>query len=311
MKIYKAYNLYIASELSLPELIIDEGNPEVDVIVRFGKLDEVKRVNSKHECQFRGHVENFGDILISQGREIVIDPVPGADEGRMRAILLGPIFCVLMRQRGLLVLHASAVNINNKAVAFIGGPGWGKSTLATTFHTKGYDVLTDDVMPIQIGSGQPLVFPAYPQFKVWPQAVASLGHNAENFSPIFQDARKLAYKFSLGFQQTPLPLERIYVLDKGDSHKITKIQPQEAFVNLLRHTRVMSLVTEEEFLSAHMQLCSKLLKKVSFCRFIRKPSLDDLPLLVKMVEDDLGQIDIRNSVHESCFEGALSLECGV
>ncbi len=284
MKFYQAYNLCIASELPMPELIESEGNPEV--IVRFGKLDDVTVMQHDGGSIFRGTVAEVCDFLVNGGHEIVLEPVAKVNESLLRTILLGPILCILLRQRGLLVLHASCVEINHKAVAFMGGSGWGKSTLATAFHTKGYDVLTDDVLPIQIEGGQALVFPAYPQFKVFPEALACLGQDTKSLSPIYQNAPKLSYKFTHGFQQTPLPLQRIYVLDKGSEHRITKIQPQQAFVELVRHTRAISLVTHPEFMTTHLQLCTELIKSVSFCRFTRKPSLEDLPDLVKLVEDD-------------------------
>ncbi|MBW4557539.1 MAG: hypothetical protein KME59_16680 [Trichormus sp. ATA11-4-KO1] len=287
MKTYQAYNLSIASELLLPELIEieKEGNP--DVIVRFGKPEDITNVEFDRGSKFRGDVAEVGMFLVQKGCEITIAPEPGVDEALLCTILLGPILSILLRQRGLLVLHASCVDINNKAVAFMGGSGWGKSTLATAFHTSGFDVLSDDVMPIQIDSGQPIVFPAYPQFKLWPEAAASLGQDTESLSPIHQNAPKLGYKFARGFQQNPLPLQRIYVLARGDEHEITELQPQDAFVELVRHTRAMSLVTEQEFLTSHMRLCTELVKKVDFCRFTRKPSLADLPDLVKLIENDV------------------------
>jgi len=294
MKIYKVCNLCIASELPLPELIETEGKK--DVIVRFGKVEnDVTWMQRDRGSNFGGSVKGVGEFLIYQGREIIIDPVPGVDEALLRTILLGPILCVLLRQRGLLVIHASGVNINNKAVAFMGGSGWGKSTLATAFHTKGYDVLTDDVMPIQIGTGCPIVFPAYPQFKIWPEAADSLGQDTASLSPIYQNAAKLSYKLAHGFQQIPLPLQRIYVLAKGTEHEIKSLKPQDAFVEVLRHSRAISLVTDPEFVADHLRLCSQLIKNVRFSRFTRKPSLEDLPKLVKLVEDDLAQCHDDNS----------------
>ncbi|BDA71994.1 hypothetical protein RIVM261_004930 [Rivularia sp. IAM M-261] len=287
MKYYKAYNLCIASELQLPELVETEGEP--DVIVRFGKIDNAIAIQHDGGQNFLGEMPEVAECFIRNGQEIIINPLPGVDEALLRTVLLGPILCVLLRQRGLLVLHASCIDINHKGVAFMGGSGWGKSTLATAFHTKGYDVLTDDVLPIEIKTGQPVVFPSYPQFKLCPDAATSLGHDTNSLSPVSQNSFKLAYKLSDGFQQTPLPLHHIYVLDKGSEHKITRIKPQEAFIELVRHTRAISSISKQEFMANHLHFCSELIKNVRFSRFTRKPSLGDLPELMKLVEDDLAQ----------------------
>jgi hypothetical protein len=79
--------------------------------------------------------------------------------------------------------------------------------LAAAFHIKGYDILTDDVMPVEIVADCPIVFPAYPQFKLFPEAVGSLGQDTERLSPVFKIhpnfptnlnvvSNKLPYRFS-------------------------------------------------------------------------------------------------------------------
>ncbi len=298
MKTYQAYNLYISSELELPELEEVQGEP--DVIIRFGLIDNLAIIKNNDGNYFTGEIPEVAKFHVQKGCLVIVEPLPNVDKGLLSTIVLGPVLCLLLRQRGLLVLHASAVNINGKAVAFMGGPGWGKSTLATAFHTQGYNVLSDDVMPIQIGLDQPLVFPAYPQFKVWREAATSLGHDTDTMSPIYENAPKLSYKFSGGFQNTPLPLYRIYILDKGDEHQISLIHPQEAFVNLIRHSRVINSLLHQDFVSQHLYLSTHLIKQVSFRSFTRKPALEDLPELVQMIVNDVagitkGKVAIGNS----------------
>ncbi|MCA1992897.1 MAG: hypothetical protein LDL41_12810, partial [Coleofasciculus sp. S288] len=127
MYLYKAYNLSIHSELPLPELIPTESLP--DVVLRLGKLMNPEQRISNGGNYFRGKVEGLGMFLVQGGREIVIDPEPGIDEAVLRPLILGPILSVVLRQRGLLVLHASSFADKGEAVAFIAESGWGKSTL--------------------------------------------------------------------------------------------------------------------------------------------------------------------------------------
>jgi hypothetical protein len=287
MYIYTAYNLCIHSEIPLPELVISEGTP--DVIVRLGNLNNILQETINRGDRILGELEGVGRLLIEEGRFITIEPNVGIEESRLSPYILGAGMSVILRQRGLLVLHASSVAINNQAVAFMGGSGWGKSTLAAAFHAQGNDVLTDDVMPIQLGKGHPIVIPAFPQFKLCPEVADSLGKDRESLSPLFHKARKLSYKFTQGFQKTPLPLRRIYILDAGTQHQISKLQPQDAFIQLVSHTRAMGALISPEFVSDHMRQCTSLIQNVVFCRFIRKPALDELSHLVKLVEEDLIQ----------------------
>ncbi|BAY87295.1 hypothetical protein NIES267_68160 [Calothrix parasitica NIES-267] len=169
----------------------------------------------------------------------------------------------------------------------MGGSGWGKSTLATAFHTKGYDVLTDDVLPIKIEKNRAVVFPSYPLFKLCPDAANFLGQDIQKLLPVSTNSFKVAYKLEQGFQQNPILLQNIYVLDKGKEHKISNLKPQETFVELVKHTRAINSVSEQEFFAEHLHLCSQIVKDVSFSRFTRKPSLADLPRLIELIEEDL------------------------
>ena len=288
MRSYNIYNLCIASELDFPELIEIEG--KADANIRFGKVDDAIATQAENSKAFVGELPEICRLWIYKGEEIFIEPENDVDESLIRTAILGPILSVLLRQRGLLVIHASCVNINNQGVAFMGGSGWGKSTLATAFHTQGYDVLTDDVLPIKIEENQAIVYPSYPQFKLCPDAANFLGQDAEKLLPVSKNSFKVAYKVSHKFEQNPIQLQQIYVLNKGSEHKITSLKPQETFVELVRHTRAIKSITEDKFVAQHLHLCSELIKNVRFCRFTRKPSLADLPKLINLVEEDLSAI---------------------
>ena len=289
MKIYQAYKLCIASELPLPKLLETEGEP--DVIIRLGKIDNNFEVRHDGSNNCRGSLPGIGRFLIQDGREILVSPEPGIEADRLGMILIGPALCIILRQRGFLVLHASCVEINNLAVAFMGASGCGKSTMGAAFYTRGYRILTDDVMPIKITANSVTAFPSYPYFKLFPEALTSLGENPKKLSSVTEKSLKLSYTFASNFQEHPLKLQRIYVLDKGDKHKIKMMKSQDIFVELVRHTRAINLMNSSESMTEHLHFCSQLIQKVRFSQFTRKPSLTDLPKLVKMVEDDLEKID--------------------
>lgn len=284
MKIYQAYNLHIASELPLPKLIETEGKP--DVVIRFSKTDDNFEVQHDGGKNCRGTIPGIGRFLIQNGREILVSPEAGVEAERLGLILIGPVLSVILRQRGFLVLHASCVRINDVAVAFMGTSGCGKSTLAAAFYTRGYKVLTDDIMPIKITDRAAKAFPSYPYFKLFPESLSTLGKDTTKLSSVTSKSLKLSYKFTNSFQEEPINIQRIYVLGKGEEHDIQKIKPQEAFVELVRHTRAINLMDASESMTEHLHFCSQLIQKVSFYRFVRKPSLTDLPKLVKMVENE-------------------------
>ncbi|MEM8808778.1 MAG: hypothetical protein AAGF01_22400 [Cyanobacteria bacterium P01_G01_bin.38] len=287
MDIYTAYSLCIHSEIPLLETMKSSG--AADVTVRFGKLDDISRTSLDESKQVLGHIPSIGQFLVQAGQEIIIDSEPDVDISMLCSTILGSAMAVILRQRGLLVLHASAVVIKGYAISFMGGSGWGKSTLANAFHRHGYDILTDDVLAVNLQTKSPLVYPAFPQQRLWIEAANALGHQASALSPIHGNTPKLAYRLNRGFQQTPTPLGRVYVLAKGAHHAITQLDSQTAFAEIIRHTRAVSSLKSQTFVAGHLHQCTQLLKTTKVCRFSRKPSLEELPALVAMVEADLAE----------------------
>ncbi|MCI0530310.1 MAG: hypothetical protein L0Y56_22930, partial [Nitrospira sp.] len=122
---YIAYGLGFQSELILPELVPSDVPPEVTV--HLAEVAPCPR-GKTGKANLLSAETTVGKFFVVGNDEIVIQPVPGVEEAQLRLFLLGPVMAMLLRQRGLLVLHASAVAIDNGAVAFLGDTGWGKST---------------------------------------------------------------------------------------------------------------------------------------------------------------------------------------
>lgn len=59
---------------------------------------------------------------------------------------MAPVFGATLER---LVLHASAVRIGHGVVAFVGASGAGKSTIAQFFAERGYQLVSDDLLPVR------------------------------------------------------------------------------------------------------------------------------------------------------------------
>jgi hypothetical protein len=306
MYTYKAYNLEIQSDIFFPELPIIVSSGSTDLVVRRGSLSSFNVGKENDSAYFLGQVAGAGLFAVQAGCEIVVDAESGVEEGLIRPLILGPMMSILLRQRGMLVLHASSVEIEGAAVAFMGHSGWGKSTLADSFHAKGYHLLTDDVMALHMDAEQPIVIPSFPQVKLWPDAAASIGHDPNSLPLLNSKSEKLAHKITDGFLQKSVPLKRLYVLGMGTEHKIVPLQPQEAFVELVRHSRTITLLDDSVFLSTHLHHCTKLVKTVPIALLNRKRSLAAIPELIESIEEDIMKLQKQHDqnsetdIHHLC-----------
>ena len=125
--------------------------------------------------QFLLRIPGVARFLLTAGNEIAFEAEPGADAGDIPIFILGTAFGILLHQREQIVLHASAVRVNGKAVLFCGPSGAGKSTLAAALSRRGYRLITDDFCAVTVTeAGTPVVHPDGRQLKLWAQAIEKL-----------------------------------------------------------------------------------------------------------------------------------------
>jgi hypothetical protein len=287
---YLAYGLLIRSAFPLPELMTAEGRQQV--VVRPGKLNPLLPGGDK-EC------ENFlvtkdgiclfwkkvGKIFVREGREIIVDPAPEVDEGTIRLFILGPALGAVLHQRGRLVLHGSAVTMHGETVAFLGEEETGKSTLAAALYVNGYSVVADDLVALQIENGSSKIFPSAPRLKLSPHVV-SFGDFEKTHQISYPSFEIRSYLVDKKFSPQPLYLKRIYILGESEDQKIERLPPQEALMELIRHSYCARLISDAEA-PLHLLQCATLVNRIPIFRLKRPRSISSLPDVVRMVEKDL------------------------
>jgi HPr Serine kinase C-terminal domain len=296
---YIAYGLNICSELLLPELKTSSAM-EADVVIQLGKVNWLppdpcpswKYFHFDDDTAYL-YWDIVGKFLVRSGKEIIIELIEGVDEGVVRLPLLGAVLAMVLHQRQHLLLHGSAVAIQEHAVIFAGASGHGKSTMAATLYGRGHRLMADDVSAINLEKiSRPMLIPGFPQIKLWPEAVtAALGDDPEALKRIHPDLEKRARPTANGFLQVPLPLERIYLLSEGASVHIKPLKPQEAIAQLIGNSFIPMLVGEKFIQSKgaglHISQCAHLVKNVPIYTLERPRSLELLSDIAHLIEEDL------------------------
>lgn len=85
----------------------------------------------------------------------VIHPMAGTDPGLLAVLAGGTLLAFALAMRGEPVLHASAVQIGDSALAFVGSSGMGKSTTATLMCADGAFLITDDLLRLDLSRTPP------------------------------------------------------------------------------------------------------------------------------------------------------------
>jgi hypothetical protein len=291
--VYKAFGLTLESELSLPELSQAEGdNSHSDVEIVYDRyLKDAVALEPYDFVVANGTVTvlmpDAAVFQIEGGNRITISPIDGADEDLIRLYVLGTCIGALLLQRSIYPLHGSAIAINGKAYAFVGHSGAGKSTLAAAFISKGYSLLSDDVIALsQSGPDKPMVvLPAYPQQKLWQQSLDAFGLENSELRNIYGREEKFCLPVEESFYSSPLPLGGVFELTITDSGQISaKLIPKlERFDVLFRHTYRQFLVQKLGLTRWHFTTSAKLASELPIYQMSRPISGFTAPQLVEII----------------------------
>ena len=196
---------------------------------------------------------------------------------------------ILLHQRGLLPLHANAVEIDGQAYAFTGASGAGKSTLAAWFHDHGHRIIADDVCAICFDeAGCPSVAPGLPRLRLWREALERSGRNAASFERSYAGDDSWD-KFDVPLPKgeaipEAVPLDGIYVLVKGDVLAFSRLQGIEATEAMFANTYRGGHVPAFGNVGKHWESCIRLARHTPIFQLIRPWGLDrlvdDIPALV-------------------------------
>lgn len=271
---YQLYNLIIKTTQYIPHLLLAEPCKKVDVFIDFKRTSLPTHPNPHEKAKllyaslgkdsdeipyfqiwkqvfqpaqyllFRytrdGAYATYSSNLAGDHLKIYFtEKIPVGD---VITYLLGPVIGCLLRLKNKVLLHASVVNINEKAVAFIGEKTAGKSTLIASFAALGYPILSDDIAVLSEDENDYLVAPGYPRLRLWKNTIDRLAEvQLKNLSPVLSLVEKFYLPLSnkitdknYKFQTTYLPLKTIYYLAPRNEHNICSIKEQTIAKSFLK-----------------------------------------------------------------------------
>ncbi len=209
--------------------------------------------------------------------------------------LLGPVLGLALRLRGVTCLHASAVAFGDRAVAFVGDEGAGKSTTAAALARRGHTVLSDDIVALVERDGAFFVLPAYPYICLWPDSVNILygpDKTLPSFSPNYDKRQLSLAENRLQFEEQPRRLGAIFLLGERVAEPaapfLESLTPQEKLVSLVANSYA-SVLLNQEMRAREFALLGRLLSVVPVQRL--RPSQDParIDLLCNVVERNAPQ----------------------
>ena len=293
MDSYSIFGLHIASDIRLPT---DEHNhAPVDATITLNttprNLPHIATQTSWYElndtqCLF--HIDGVARYFIEHGTTIIVEPHLQATYDAIRLWLLGSAMGALLYQRGILPIHASAVQTPTGAILIAGETGMGKSTTAAGLVERGYRLMSDDVCPITVdAAGTAWVAPAYPRQKLCEDAVEHLGLDASDLERLPHYEDKLVLPRIDHFCDTPQPVRAVYVL-AGHRDAIT-LEPVRGMAKLqVLQDHIYRPFFMPQKRTPHLTTLATLAAQASVTNVYRPAEGFTLPVLLDVMQRDFG-----------------------
>jgi hypothetical protein len=328
--VYSVYGLRVLADAPVPGLLPAADFGQIDVRVWLNRMPSwwESGLGETAEVWYRspGRDENGNSnltiwklpqgewfrILYYDGTEFLVDPqrgqiwsqwLPNATVEDSATYLIGPVFGFVLRMRGVCCLHASAVNVGQTAIAFVGRPQAGKSSTAAAFAKLGYPVISDDIAALVQEDSTFLVQPGYPRLCLWPDVTASLyGSSLPRITPLdgsseWWDKRYLDLTAGARqFQAHALPLSAIYLLDErledAACPRVEAVPVGPALVQLAANT-YMNYLLDRSMRSTEFHFLSRVVSGLPVRRVIPHTDPAGLTRLCETILEDHARLPDR------------------
>jgi hypothetical protein len=213
---------------------------------------------------YRLYARHFGLARIAVDGSRVVCAPPADEAWSWQRFLVGRVLPWASLLRGFEVLHASAVSIGGRAVAFVGPTGAGKTSLAVRMFARGAGFVTDDVLALDrdqsgglrahpgacIASVRPEERAAIPA-AIWSTLGTVLGESGKTY-------------VALPRVEHALPLGAVCFLERGEGSAFEPIAGADPRL-LLSSTFVVGVQTPQRLLN-QLDVCAALARDVPLYR---------------------------------------------
>jgi hypothetical protein len=305
---YRLYSLFLKSHLPLPcPEFPDADLEEVELFEAPDSLfseayqNAPIRSNSKewfHYARLRDGSDFlrwpglFQFLVSPDGRHIACHTLNGTSQEILQTYLLGQVLSFALLKQGVEPLHATTVVINDRAAAFLGDSGYGKSSLGAACLQAGHRLLTDDLLVVTEKNGCCLAHPGPPRIKLFPHIAKTLLGELPVGTPMNPQTPKLVIPLPAHLSSdTPAPLRALYVLQPPSGSRnrritITPLSPRRACLALIANT-FNTVIRERTRLTTQFNLAAQLAAAVPVKSLAYPDDPARLPAVVDAITADL------------------------
>lgn len=201
-----------------------------------------------------------GRHLVARDGRRIVSVLPELPPWRWQKFLFAVVLPLAARLHGLEVFHASAVAVERRVFAFTAPSGVGKSSLAAHLAARGAELVSDDVIAVELGANGagPLVFPSPSMASIADRELAAMtAEGRGRLGSVIGRSDKVV--LAANVVERPLPLAGLYFLRRSGSGldlAISEIEPPDP--RLLLGATFVSYIREPEQLVRQLDACARI-----------------------------------------------------
>jgi hypothetical protein len=275
-KKYIAGGIVIATDIEFAELM--ESTEQADVQLAYGpvpdaldntSLDRVLVQSNENEVLFR--MPDVAKFWVEGDAKITIELLDEKRKSDAEKYILTFILGVLSFKKGFYPLHGGGVVHNGEAYLFTGHSGAGKSTTLAGLTQRGFQPLADDISNFFVEDGKIFVHPCFPRFKLWKDSMLMLQNVGSGEYKLGSDIEKYLVPVNVDFPTKPIPVKRIYLLqrDMDDKTFFKVIKGKEKMLKLKQNSYKPWMVKAFKLDGKHFGLMNEIAAKVELVEFHR------------------------------------------
>ncbi|NED95079.1 hypothetical protein G1H11_07105 [Phytoactinopolyspora alkaliphila] len=180
-------------------------------------------------------------VIDAELRDATMHVVEGTDSEIAGVLAAGALLSYILTMREQVVLHASAVQVGDSALAFVGRSGMGKSTMAALTCAAGASLITDDVLRVEFGEHGVACRLGATELRLR-KAAAELAERFADRPPsrVTGDARDALRMVESNDDGLPLAAIVVPFPDRERSDvEVVRVPPMDAVISLLRFPRLL------------------------------------------------------------------------
>ena len=152
----------------------------------------------------------FGEHFVASDGTAIESRLSEVAGDQWQRLFFAQVVPLAAAAQGLDLLHASAVELGGRAVAFTGAPGIGKTSLAAQLVARGHGFVTDDVLAVETDGAALVAYPGPAVLHVDPcELDPHVGDRFHALGPSADEPRKLRVRTTPVAGSLPLAARRL------------------------------------------------------------------------------------------------------